>query len=99
MEGCERMTTRVFDAASYIETPDDVAAYLNVILEEEGPSALVEAIGTVARSEGMTRIAELTGLKREGLYRSLGVGGNPSFATICKVLEACGLRLEVVRAV
>lgn len=98
MESRKGMTTGEFDAASYIETPDDVAAYLTVVLEDEGSSALVEALGTVARSEGMTRIAERTGLKREGLYKSLGAGGNPSFATVCKVLKACGLRLEMVQA-
>jgi probable addiction module antidote protein len=91
------MKTRRFDAANYINTPEDVVEYLNAVLEENDPAALTQALGTVARSEGMTSIAERTGLKSEGLYKSLGEGGNPSFATVSKVLAACGLRLQIAR--
>lgn len=92
------MKTRRFDAANYITSPEDVVEYLNAVLEENDPAALTQALGTIARSEGMTRIAEKTGLKREGLYKSLGEGGNPSFATVSKVLDACGLRLQITQS-
>ena len=44
----------------------------------------------------MTRIARETGLGRESLYKSLSNQGNPEFATVLKVLQALGLRLQVV---
>lgn len=90
------METTEFDEARYIHDFDDVVAYLNVVLEEDDLGALIDAIGTVARSEGMTKVAERTGLNRESLYRSLREGGNPSFATVRKVLAACGLRFAIV---
>ena len=74
------MRTRRFDAANYIDEPADVVEYLNAVLEENDPAALTQALGTLARSEGMTAIAERCGLKREGLYKSFGEGGNPSYA-------------------
>lgn len=91
------MKTRRFDEANYIETADDVVAYLDVVLEENDLAALYEAIGTVARSKGMTEISRRTGLSRESLYKALREDGNPSFATVCKVLAACGLKLQVAR--
>lgn len=89
------LETNKFDAASYINSREDVIAYLNAVLDEGDPSALPEALGTIARSQGMTAISRQTGLKREGLYRSLATGGNPSFATVVKVLEALGMRLSI----
>ena len=62
------MKTRTFDAANYITAFADVVEYLNAVLEENGAAALTQALGTVARSEGMTAIAERAGLKREELY-------------------------------
>jgi hypothetical protein len=35
-----------------------------------------------------------SGLAREGLYKSLAVEGNPSFATVVSVLRALGVRLH-----
>lgn len=89
------METYGWDASKHIHTADDVRAYLNIVLEENDPAALVQALGTVARSAGMTQIARETGLTREGLYTSLGKKGNPSFATVAKVLAALGLKLQV----
>lgn len=89
------MKTTPFDEANYINTAEDVRAYLDVVLEENDLAALYDALGTVARSKGMTAISRETGLSRESLYKSLREGGNPTFATVCKVLDALGLRLSV----
>ena len=47
----------------------------------------------MARARGMTQLARDTGLAREALYRSLCATGNPSYATIVKVMQALGLKL------
>lgn len=77
------MKTRRFDAATYITTPENVVEYLNAVLAEDDTAALTQALGTVARSQGMTRIAEKTGLKREGHYKSFDEGGN-QFVTVAR---------------
>lgn len=83
----------VFDAAEHLKTNSDIADYLAVVLEENDPAALAQALGTVARARGMTQLARETGLAREALYRSLSERGNPSFSTITKVMQALGLKL------
>ena len=43
----------------------------------------------------MTQIAKEAGVGRESLYKSLSRDGNPSFATIFKVIHALGGRLTI----
>jgi probable addiction module antidote protein len=88
--------TYPWDAADHLKTKEDIAAYLEAALEDGDPSLVVAALGDIARSQGMTHIARETGLERESLYKSLSNRGNPEFATVLKVLQALGLRLQVV---
>ena len=43
---------------------------------------------------GMSQLARDTGLGREILYKALSGEGNPSFATILKVIHALGVKLH-----
>ena len=74
-----------WDVSEYLETEEDIAAYLNAIAEEGDPTLLQAALGDVARARGMTSIAKEAGVSRESLYKSLSANGNPSFQTISKV--------------
>jgi probable addiction module antidote protein len=85
----------IFDAAKYLDSEEAIAEYLTIVLEENDPAALADALGTVARARGMTEIAKASGITREALYKALRPGANPRFETISKVLGAFGLRLEV----
>lgn len=87
--------TTPYDSAEYLKTEEDIAAYFAACLEEAGDDAafLATALGTIARARGMTQLAKDTGLGRESLYKALSGKGNPSFATILKVMNALGLRL------
>ncbi|WP_215523509.1 addiction module antidote protein [Varibaculum prostatecancerukia] len=84
-----------WDASEYLESADDIAAYLNAALEDGDPAILQAALGDVAKARGMSAIARQAGLGRESLYKSLSLEGNPSWATITKVLNALGLQLEI----
>lgn len=86
---------RKWDTAEYLKTPKQIAAYLEVAFEEDDPAMMMQALGNVARSEGMTEIAKATGLTRASLYKALSPEGNPEFATVLKVIRALGLRLTV----
>ena len=89
-----RVRTRYWDAAEYLETEEDVVAYLEAALEEQDAALFAAALGDVARARGMARIARATGLGRESLYKALSPDGNPELATILKVLQSLGLRLH-----
>jgi probable addiction module antidote protein len=84
-----------WDSAKYLKTEDDIAAYFAVCLEEAGDDAafIAHALGVIARARGMSQLAKDTGLGRESLYKALSGEGNPSFATILKVINALGLKL------
>lgn len=93
----EHSTYARFDAADYLEDLDDVAAYLEIALEESGedPSAVPRALGVIARSQNMSELARRAGMSRDGLYKALSADGNPTWSTILKVTRALGLRFEL----
>jgi len=84
-----------YDAADYLKSEEDLAAYLDVCMEEAGDDAayIAAALGDVARARGMVQLAKETGISREGLYKALSRDGNPSLATVLKVIKALGLKL------
>ena len=87
-----------WDASEYLETEEDIAAYLNAVIEEGDPTLLQAALGDVAKARGMTSIARDAGVSRESLYKSLSANGNPSFQTISKVSRALGLQMSFTPA-
>jgi len=89
------VTTIPFDSSRYLETEEDVAHYLDAVLEDNDSALLGHALGLIARARGMTEIAKETGLAREALYRALSAQGNPELAMVMKVMKALGLRLSV----
>ena len=96
--GCHWMKTkpiktRPWDAADHLQDELDVAAYLDAAFEDGDPQLIAAALGDVARSRGMSRIAAKTGLGRESLYKALSADGNPGFATVLRVMQALDFRL------
>ena len=87
------MKTTVFDEADYLKTEEDIAAYVTEALATGDTAVIAHALGVIARTRGMSRIASETGLSRESLYRALSAEGNPEFATVLRIMEAVGLRL------
>lgn len=86
--------TKIWDAAEYLETEEDMAAYLEAALEENDPALVAAALGDIARAKGMTQMARKAGLGRESLYKALSPDGNPEFSTVLKVVSALGLKLH-----
>jgi probable addiction module antidote protein len=89
-----QITTSLWDASEHLETDEDMALYLEAALEENDPALISAVLGDIARAKGMTQIAEKTGLGRTSLYKALSPDGHPEFATILKVIDALGLRLQ-----
>ena len=89
-----KLVTTPFDAAKYIRTPEAVIDLLNDALESGHAGYISKALGVAARSEGMTRIAEKTGVNRQALYTALSENGNPTLETLLKVMSALGIRLK-----
>lgn len=92
-------TTR-WDVQDALRSPEDCAAFIEAAIEEapDDPGFIALVLGEVAKARGMAQTASDTGMTREGLYKALTPSGNPSFATVLKVLSALGLRLHVTPA-
>ena len=92
-----KIKLRKWDSAEHLRTDEEMTLYLEACLEEAGddPAFIAKALGTIARAQGMSRLARDSGLVRESLYKALSGEGNPSFATILKVVNALGHKLHV----
>ena len=90
-----RVSTMPFDPADFLQDDATIVAYLNEVLTEGDPAALIDALGTVARARGMASLARVTGLGRESLYKALRRDGNPSFRTVVAVAAALGYRFDL----
>ena len=82
-----------FDAAEYLNSEDDIAAYLMIVIAEYDPVLLAAALGDIARARGMSQVAKDAGIAREALYKALRPGSEPRFETISRVCAALGVRL------
>ncbi len=54
-----------FDAAAYLETPEDIGAFLDEALAMDDPAFFAHALGIARRATSMTEVAEIAGVKRE----------------------------------
>jgi len=93
-----KLKTTAWDAAEYLNSDAEIAAYLEAAFEANDPALIAAALGDVARARGMTQIAREAGVGRESLYKALRKDGNPEFSTILKVMKALGLKLAATPA-
>jgi probable addiction module antidote protein len=89
------MSTSKFDISDYLDDDEMVREYMDAILEEGDTGEILTALGHVAKSIGMSKIAEQTGLSRPSLYKALAEDSKPQFGTILKVIRAIGCNLKV----
>jgi probable addiction module antidote protein len=90
--------TSPWDTVEQLETPEEIAAYLEAAFEAGDPAFFTHAVGIVARAKGMSGIAEDAGVTREALYKALSSSGDPRLSTLLGVIKALGLRLAVPTA-
>jgi probable addiction module antidote protein len=86
--------TTIWDPVEYLQTNEEITAYLDDVFSTNDTQLIIAAIGDVARAKGMAKIAEEIQCGRESLYKSLSQDGNPSFETIVKVLSSLGYGLK-----
>lgn len=92
----KKIETYPWDAAEHLETKEDIASYLEAALEDGDPAVLVAALKDIVRSQGMIQIARETGHDRAIIDKVLSAKEDPDLATVFKLLQTLGLRLQVV---
>lgn len=93
---CRPQVTLPYMQSKQIQEAATVA-YIEDQFKSEDPMLIQSAAGNLARLYGMTTLSQLTGLARPSLYRSLCENGNPSFQTMCRILDAMGYTVSVRR--
>jgi len=79
-----------------LQDPAEALGYLNACLEDGDPEVFLMALRDVARSRGgVAKLAKVTELNREHLYRMLSENGNPELRSLEALLDALGFRLTV----
>ena len=77
--------------------PDEVDDYIAVLFDDYAESgdtaALLSSLRVVSRVKGVSRIAEISGLSRNGVQKALSENGNPQFGNVNAILHAMGYRL------
>jgi probable addiction module antidote protein len=86
--------TTIWDPVEYLQTDEEITAYLNDVFSTNDSQLIIAAIGDVARARGISKIAEEVDCGRESLYKSLSQSGNPSFETIVKTMRSLGYILK-----
>lgn len=84
--------------AESMKDPSEAAAYIEAVMQLDDPAALLVALRHVARAHGMAEVARRADVGDKTLFKALSAEGNPTLATVHKVLHAVGLRLSVTPA-
>lgn len=87
-----------WDMAKHLETPEDMAAYLEAALEENDPVLVVSVLSDIARAMGMIQIAREAGLPGENLSSELLPEGDLELATVLRIVKSLGLQLHAAVA-
>ena len=70
-------STTPFDAAPYLTTAEAAAAFITDALDTDNAGHVAEALGVVARAQGMTEVAGPAGVSRAALCKGLSADGDP----------------------
>ncbi len=91
-----RTRTTPFDVTRFLRTREDRAAYLDACLVDmpDDAAGIARALGDIARTVGMDKVAKRSGLSREHLAKTLCTEGKPSLDTILRVTRAVGIQLH-----
>ena len=93
------MPSKAYKTSDYLQTPEDVALYIDAALEEDDPKLLLAALRDVTSSQGgMSMMTSRTGLNRESLYKALSETGNSKLSTLFEIIKSLGLHLSVKAA-
>ncbi|MCW0507628.1 addiction module antidote protein [Aeromonas piscicola] len=91
------VTFNRYDAAAYLRNEQDIKAYLEAVLEDGDTSMIGVALGNIARSRNISQLARDTKMSRDSLHDVLSGQVNPSFATIVKLANVLGFRIELMQ--
>jgi len=77
-----------------LKNPKRAESYLRTAMADSQEAFFV-ALRNVVEAHRVSKVAEMAGLNRESLYRTLSEEGNPRYDTLSSVLSVLGIELTV----
>jgi len=84
-----------FEAADYLKSEVAICEFLAAAMEESNPDYFIAALREAVKARGVAAVTRRSGLGRESLYKTLAPGSKPRYETICKLVDALGVKLTV----
>jgi probable addiction module antidote protein len=85
-----------YSSSDYLQTDEDINEYLNAAVEDGDSRVLLLALRNAAIAKGgIAKLAEVTGLNRESLYKTLSEQGNPQYDTVAAIIHGLGFRFAI----
>jgi probable addiction module antidote protein len=76
--------------------PQAIAEYLTEVFEKNDLHSILDAIKVVMRSQNVLALAESTGMRRDGLYKTFnGCKKDPNLSRVLKLFEGLDVRIVV----
>ncbi|MGB3918950.1 MAG: addiction module antidote protein [Thiothrix litoralis] len=92
------MATVPYSSSDYLKTDEDIVDYLDAAMEDGDSRVLLLALrNAVIAKGGIAKLAEITGLNRESLYKTLSEQGNPQYDTVAAIVHGLGFRFSIQR--
>ncbi len=85
--------TEIFAPERHLTSKEAQAELLNDAFATGDAGYIANALGVVARAQGMTEVARTAGITREALYKSLSEAGDPKLTTLLGVMRALGMAI------
>ena len=89
-----------WDVTEYLQSVEEVRLFLEECAREDpGDGSLIRAaLENIAEGRNLDRLAREIGMSGDGLYKAISGDGDPSFATVMRVIRALGMELRIVPA-
>jgi probable addiction module antidote protein len=92
------LETEPYDVVDYLASPEDIASYLQVTLEEGDVSEIASALDDAIRAKGFAKFAEETGIPYRDAIRALNIDNRTNLDGLLKLIEALGVKTSVRQA-
>jgi probable addiction module antidote protein len=77
------------------DNPAAIADYLTEIFEKNDLEGILEALKVVMRAQNVLALAESTGMRRDGLYKSFDGTKDTQLSRVLLLFKGLGVRIEV----
>jgi probable addiction module antidote protein len=84
--------TKKLDPKKYRDSPTAIAEYLTEAFEKNEIEVILRAIQSVMQAQNVQELSEVTGLRRDNLYRTFRGEADPLFSRVLTVLAGLNVR-------